>query len=69
LHAIYVLDNKPEVYGLPVNPQAATANLFGNWLYALTGVGILAFAPFWLIFGDRSRSVAKAPETGVDKDA
>ena len=69
LHAIYLLDDKPEAFGLPVNPQAATASLFGNWIHALVGVGILIFAPFWLVFGDRSTGDIKSPGTGVDNNA
>lgn len=69
LHVIYVLDDDPEVYGLPKNPQVATANLFGNWLSALAGVGILVFAPFWLIFRERSNGVTETPDTGVKENA
>ncbi len=69
LHVIYVLDDKPEIYGLPKDPQVATANLLSNWLHALAGVAVLAIAPFWLIFGDRSKSVTKSPGTGVDENA
>lgn len=69
LHVIYILDDKPEAYGLPINPQVATANLFSNWIHALVGVGILAFAPFWLIFGEKTQDATKISEAEVKKDA
>lgn len=69
LHVIYLLDDKPEVYGLPVNPQAATASLLGNWAHALVGAALLLVAPFWLVFKDRSKAVPESPGTGVDKNA
>ncbi|PKM83254.1 MAG: 4Fe-4S ferredoxin [Firmicutes bacterium HGW-Firmicutes-14] len=69
LHVIYLLDDKPEAYGLPVNPQVATASLFGNWLSALVGAGILIFTPFWLIFGHRGEGIIKSRGTGVDSNA
>lgn len=69
LHVIYLLDDKPEAYGFPVNPQVATASLFGNWANALVGAGILLFAPFWLVFKDRSKEVVESPGMGVDKNA
>ena len=69
LHVIYVLDSKPEVYGLPVNPQIATANVFSSWINSLVGVGIVLFAPFWLIFRDRNKGITQSSGTEVDKNA
>lgn len=66
---LYVLDAKPEVYGLPVNPKPATASLLGNWLGVLVGIGAMAIAPFWMIFRDKGEDVAKTPGMGVDQDA
>lgn len=66
---LYILDEKPEVYGLPVNPKAATANLLNNWLGVLVGVGAMAIAPFWMIFRAKDEGVAKTPEVGVKQDA
>ncbi|PKM47283.1 MAG: hypothetical protein CVV03_03955 [Firmicutes bacterium HGW-Firmicutes-8] len=65
LHVIYVLDDKPEVYGLPVNPQVATANLFGSWVSALVGAGVMLIAPFWLMFKDPGKDVSETHDTGV----
>lgn len=69
LHVIYLLDHKPETYGLPLNPQMATANLFSNWMRALIGTGILLFAPFWLIFGHRGKSATQSSGGEVEKNA
>lgn len=69
LHTIYLLDDKPEVYGLPTNPQVATTSLFGNWANALVGVGILIVAPFWLLFRERHQGVSKAPGAEVERNA
>lgn len=69
LHVIYLLDDKAETYGLPNEPQMATANIISNWLTALAGAAVLAIAPFWLIFGSRDNGITKSPGTGVDKNA
>ncbi|WP_418790454.1 4Fe-4S dicluster domain-containing protein [Phosphitispora sp. TUW77] len=69
LHVIYVLDDEPEVYGLPANPEVATAGLFSNWLHALLGVGVVALAPFWLIFRERGKATDNSAGTGVDGNA
>ncbi len=66
---IYVLDAKPEVYGLPTNPKMATDSVLGNWLGALVGVGAMVIAPFWMVFRDKGEDVAKTPGVGVDQDA
>ena len=66
---LYLLDARPEVYGLPVNPKPATASVFGNWLGVLAGVGAMAIAPFWMIFKDKDTEAAVKPGTGVEKDA
>jgi len=45
LHVMYVLDDSPEVYGLPVNPQVPAAagvrNVF-QWVGAGTAIAIVA---------------------------
>ncbi len=69
LHVIYVLDDKPEEYGLPVDPKVATASLFGSWVSALVGAGVMLIAPFWLIFKDSGKDVGETPDTGVSKNA
>ncbi len=66
---IYVLDAPPKVYGLPENPRPATASVTGNWLGVLVGAGILAFAPFKLLFSDKGSDVENSPGTGVDENA
>lgn len=66
---IYVLDARPEVYGLPANPQPATSSLLGNWLGVLVGVGAMAIAPFWMIFRNKEEEVSTKPGLGVDHDA
>lgn len=69
LNALYVLDAPPKVYGLPEKPKLATAGVFGNWAGVLVGAGILALAPFKLLFGAKDEDIAKTPGTGVDQNA
>lgn len=69
LNVLYVLDAPPKVYGLPENPQVATAGVNGNWLGVLVGAGILALAPFKMLFSDKETDVSKTPGTGVDQNA
>ena len=50
LHVMYVLDDKPSVYGLPDNPQMATADMTGKWLTGLAAAGVVAGLPLlWVI--------------------
>ncbi|PKM83293.1 MAG: 4Fe-4S ferredoxin [Firmicutes bacterium HGW-Firmicutes-14] len=66
---MYVLDAPPKVYGLPENPKPATAGVSTNWMGVLVGAGIMAFAPFKILFSDKSTGVNKTPEAGVNKNA
>jgi len=69
LNVLYVLDAPPKVYGLPENPKLATAGVFGSWASVLVGAGILALAPFKLLFSDKEADITKTPGTGVDQNA
>ncbi len=66
---IYVLDATPKLYGLPENPRPATAGLTGNWLGVLAGAGIMALAPFKLLFSDKETDIQQTPGSGVDENA
>jgi formate dehydrogenase iron-sulfur subunit len=59
LHVMYVLDDKPSVYGLPENPQAATADMGAKWLTGLAAAGIVAGAPLLWIIKRREEMMSK----------
>jgi formate dehydrogenase iron-sulfur subunit len=50
LHLLYVLDDSPEVYGLPESPQVAISTSVGQWLSGILTAGVVAAVPFWLLF-------------------
>ena len=50
LHVLYVLKDRPSVYGLPEEPQMATSNSVGQWLSGILTAGVVAAVPFWFLF-------------------
>jgi len=50
LNVLYVLDDSPEVYGLPETPQLATKNAVGQWLSGILTAGLITALPFWFLF-------------------
>lgn len=57
LGAIYLLDARPEVYGLPVDPRPANANFFAKWAAAAAAAGLVAVAPLYLFFRRREEGI------------
>ena len=57
LKVMFVLEDSPDKYGLPTNPQVATKNVLGQWLSGFVATGIVAALPFWLLT-KRKREVA-----------
>ena len=55
LHTIYVLTERPSVYGLPESPQLVTSNGVAQWLSGIIAGGVVAALPFWLLFKRRKR--------------
>ena len=49
LHVMFVLAERPSLYGLPEAPRAATKNALGQWLSGLVAAGVVAVLPFWLL--------------------
>jgi formate dehydrogenase iron-sulfur subunit len=50
LHTMYVLSDRPSVYGLPESPQLATSTALAQWLSGIITAGVVAAVPFWLLF-------------------
>jgi len=50
LHTLYVLTDRPSVFGLPEAPQLATSNALAQWLSGAITAGVVAALPFWLLF-------------------
>ncbi|HEY40327.1 MAG TPA: 4Fe-4S dicluster domain-containing protein [Dehalococcoidia bacterium] len=66
LHALYILEDSPEVYGLPAEPQVATKNSIGQWLSGLITAGLITALPFWFIFRRKDQiAVGDANEGGA----
>ena len=64
LHQMYVLTDKPAVFGLPESPRVATRNVVGSWLSGLLTAGIVAAVPFWLLFKRKERLAAERISEG-----
>lgn len=58
LNVLYVLDDHPEAFGLPINPKVATAGIGTNWISGIATAGALALVPFYLLF-KRKETLAK----------
>ena len=50
LHVLYVLNDRPSVYGLPEEPRVAISTSVGQWVGGLVTAGVIAALPFWLLF-------------------
>jgi len=50
LHVMFVLAERPSLYGLPEAPRPATKNVLGQWISGFVTAGIVAALPFWLLF-------------------
>ena len=57
LHTLYVLTDRPSVFGLPENPQLASSAAPAQWLSGVVAAGVVAALPFWLLF-KRSKQLA-----------
>jgi formate dehydrogenase iron-sulfur subunit len=58
---MFVLKERPALYGLPEAPRVAVRNILGQWLSGLVGAGLVAAVPFWLLT-KRKRELAKKTE-------
>jgi formate dehydrogenase iron-sulfur subunit len=59
LHVMYVLDDSPDVYGLPVSPKIASADVISKWLSGLVTAGVVAALPLYFVFR-RSQQMAES---------
>jgi len=66
LHALYVLDDRPSVYGLPEAPQLATSNVMFKWLSGIITFGAVAVTPLWLLF-KRKKRIETGYQTEVEE--
>lgn len=64
LNVLYVLADRPSVYGLPEHPQVATRNVLGSWLSGILTAGVVAALPFWLLFRRKEELAAKEISEG-----
>lgn len=64
LHQMYVLTEKPALFGLPEAPQMATRTVVGNWLSGIVTAGIVAVLPFWLLFKRKQELAAQRAAEG-----
>ena len=59
LHLLYVLDDSPEVYGLPESPRVAISTSVGQWLSGIITAGVVAAIPFWFLFRRKKQMEAE----------
>lgn len=67
LNVLYVLDDLPEVYGLPAEPKLATSNSIGQWIGGLITAGLITALPFWYIFKRKEKITAGESNEGGAK--
>ena len=65
LGLLYVLDDSPEVYGLPKAPQVAISASVGQWLSGILTAGVVAALPFWFLF-KRRKQIEAEQQTKVE---
>ena len=53
LHAMYILDDTAEAYGLPESPQVASSTVIQKWLSGIVTAGVIAALPLWFVFKRR----------------
>ena len=68
LHVIYVLDDRPSVYGLPEAPQLVTSNAAFKWLSGIVAFSVAAVLPLWLLFRRREQ-IETGNQTTIEEDA
>ena len=68
LNAMYVLADRPSVYGLPESPKSATAGQGYKWLGGILTGALIAAVPFWWLFR-RKRQVRAERQSGVERGA
>lgn len=56
LHTLYVLTDRPAVFGLPEDPRLATSTVGYQWLSGVITAGVIAVLPFWLLFRRRDQN-------------
>jgi formate dehydrogenase iron-sulfur subunit len=66
LHALYVLAERPSIYGLPEMPPVSTSKTGFQWLSGIVTAGVLAALPFWLLF--KRKSQTNKPATRVSDE-
>jgi len=67
LHVIYVLDDRPSVYGLPGAPQLITSNVAFKWLSGIITFGVAAVLPLWLLIRRREQ-IEAGNQTAIEED-
>jgi len=55
LHIIYVLTDRPSVYGLPEEIHVATSQAVFKWLAGVITAAVIAIIPFWFLFKRKSK--------------
>jgi len=55
LHIIYVLTDRPSVYGLPEEIHVATSQAAFKWLTGVITAAVIAIIPFWFLFKRKSK--------------
>ena len=59
LHTVYILTDRPSVFGLPEAPQLAISNAVAQWVSGVITAGVLAALPLWLLFRRRKQIEAE----------
>ena len=67
LNVLYVLPDRPSVFGLPEHPRVSTQNVVGGWLSGVLTAGVVAALPFWLLFKRKQELAAREVSEGGEQ--
>lgn len=67
LHTLYVLTDRPSVFGLPEDPRVATTLAGPQWLSGVLTAGIIAVLPFWLLFQRKNNQKGSGQISGKEE--
>jgi formate dehydrogenase iron-sulfur subunit len=59
LHVLYILTDRPPVYGLPEVPRVATSQVAFKWIAGVIAAGVIVAVPFWLLFKRKRKLTQK----------
>jgi len=66
LHALYILAERPSIYGLPETPSVATSKTAFQWLSGVAAAIVIAVLPFLIFFRRKNKDKEPAAQVSVE---